>query len=380
MPKICYLHSGMHKTGSSSIQESLHAASLSNPVYLKETKDIKCQNGKIPVNHSGLLYAVFSKDRYTNPTFLQRGQGKEDIDEMVARFSDFLEQFFSTTSADVIISGEGVVRLKDDEFKALITYLKKYFEKVVIIAYIRSPWSFMNSALQQRVKGGLKRLNPNSLYPRYRDRFEAQTKAVPSSDIRFFKFDPATFPKGDIVRDFAKRIDTSIPENAIIKTNESLSLEACSLLFTHNKLYKTKPGPTVLTVREFMFKALSPIGTSKIRLARRVITPILDAHAEDLAWMEDKLGDSLAEDLPEPGPNDIASENDLMRIALESTKDLKNLLDQKQITHKLDARVSSPQDIADSIENLRAALSKEYDELRASIGPGRAKKVILENV
>ena len=305
MKEKCIIHIGMPKTGSTSIQNTLHRK-------LVDKKFDYMKIGTSSPNHSGTIIS-FCENKL--PQSQSRGLTRDKIIEIDKKNrKNFIEYIINNNSPVSIISGEEIHQVSINGLEYLKNFLKKYFKQVVVVGYIRSPKSFMDSSLQQRVKGGLDTFDVEILYPYYRRRFEKFDEAFGRENVKFWKFDPKSFPKGNIVLDFCQKLGIEMQAEQTVRVNESLSKEALSLLYTYRK-YGIDHGLGENINKEYyiyrLIGEIMGIGDTKVRLSPSITNPILEKYNEDTRWMEERLGESLSENIVEI-ENDIVSESDLL--------------------------------------------------------------------
>lgn len=316
MQKKCFLHIGMHKTGSSSIQETL------NLIKFKDTHYIKL-NG---ANHSSDIISLFSDNPENNHNYKKRGLKKKEIDSINNEIYKKLIENFNMDFRNFIISGEGIMHLSELELYKFKLFLDEYFYKVIVVGYIRSPWSYMESTFQQQLKGGLKQFNVANLYPNYRLRFEKFDLVFGKNNVKFWKFEPNLFKDNDVVLDFCYRLNIDINKKEVIRTNEALSLEASSLLYIYRKFgVGYGIGGNVIQENQRMIKKLENIGNRKLKFSSKLIQPILDSKKDDLRWIEDRIGNSLFENYID-NKEVINEETDLLNIDENTLKELKTII------------------------------------------------------
>jgi len=161
--RTVYVHIGMHKTGSSSIQKTLHN-SLEDPNYVYV--DLGGEN------HSGKIQSLFSTDPFTNHNHRKCGWDLSKINKFNKDTRSNLIKQLSNSTSNMIISGEGITAIDKPGLLSFKYFLRNYFRNIVIVAYIRPPISYMESAFQEKIKGSLKKLDLEKIYPNYRKRFE----------------------------------------------------------------------------------------------------------------------------------------------------------------------------------------------------------------
>jgi hypothetical protein len=301
----------MHKTGSTSIQATLAAASAEpSGKHFPVTLSDKRGNLSVP------LYSLFMSEGARHHSHRRRGNDEEKVEEYNRENSEALKAKFRECGNRIaVISGEGLSRLDEEGIGKLKAFLDPWFAQIEIVAYVRSPKSYMESAFQQLLKGGSNIASLESVYPDYQRKFGQFIDVFGRKQVSFWPFAPKTFPNGDVVQDFCKRIGMTIDQKHHKRINESLSLEAVRLLFTYRKLGGNYgEGDEAVAANRALIEFLSSIPGGKLRFAPELVKPVLDANRADIAWMEKMLGSSLADSM-EPGKDDIHDEDDLMRCA-----------------------------------------------------------------
>lgn len=300
----CIVHIGMHKTGSTSIQRSLHGFDDDRFLYARLART---------PNHSLAIYSAFA----TTPErhHLHRSAGRDQ--RRVHRYNDRVYKELdhcieAARGRALIISGEDISSLHKRDLPKLRDYLDARFGKLLIVGYVRPPASFLASSFQQRVKSGtLNSFNLMRMYRNYRATFEKFDEVFGRNRVQLWKFDPETFPEGDVVSDFCRRLGISLPRRGTLRLNESLSDHAVAAFYTYNKLGKYA-GMNLL--RSAGGKALVRLlQGEKFRLSPDSVRPVLEHNRADIEWMEQRLGQSLQEDLGEHRDTDVRDEEDLLR-------------------------------------------------------------------
>jgi len=349
MKRRIIVHIGMHKTGSSSIQQTLHTG-LADPAF--EYADLD------KPNHSQGVYSLFCDSPETYHAHRKRGWGEEEIEQFNAATRERVLQGFKGCKAPtVVISGEGICHLEKAELIQFRDFLADYFTEIEVVGYVRPPGSFMESMFQQRVKGSLNRLNAKSLYPKYQKKLGKFDMVFGPQNVHLWKFDPKSFPSGDVVLDFCCRLGIDMHPRAVRRVNEALSKEALSVLFAYRKFgpgYGV--GPDAIPDNHRLAMALRAITGGKIRLAPDVVRRVLDTKREDIQWMEERLGESLAESLQE-SDDDVRSEADLLCIHPSTVEALKGLVGEEFLPEGINGE--TPQEVARLVHALRVKLAEE---------------------
>lgn len=350
----CYVHIGMHKTGSSSIQHNLYR-------HLSDNHFVYAQM-EIP-NHSIPIYSMFAEDLSLAISYFRNTLNEDEIIQYnLEKKRMLVENIQNNPGKNFIISGEGITKLRQERgLRDFHRFLSDHFEKITIIGYVRPPISFMESALQQRVKSGtLVKFLPSNLYPNYRQCFEKFDHEFGIDNVILRKYDPNIFPGNDVVLDFCETLDIKINPDSVERFNESLSRDVVCMLYAYNK-YHGGFGGRINMPREntLINNALSEIGSGKIKLSPDVVLPIIDNNKADIEWMERRLGDTLNEAI-DVQDKMICSEDDLLKPSAESIQALKKLITPEVSTSNTPV---SPIEIAGMIHELRSKLISENNHV-----------------
>ena len=306
--KFCWIHIGMHKTGSTSIQESLAKAGQGEGwSYVKLDS--------LP-NLNRALFAMFDSNPNRHPVFVKQGLPPEVIAERRERLRGKLRRVVQRfKGGNLILSTEMASLIDLAGVQEMRDFLAPWFDEIRIVGYVRPPQAFKNSLFQEQVKHGKGTLD-NMTLPRYRMRFEKYDKVFGRENVLLREFKPSSFSNKCIVSDFCGVVGIAPPAE-IIRVNESLSREACGLLYAYRKLgpgYGT--GEEVVRENNQLIAPLLRMEGTKFRFSSRVIAKS-PAELEDQAWIEERLGVNLDEREDEDG-TEVNSEDDLLRIRRES--------------------------------------------------------------
>lgn len=282
----CILHIGMNKAGSSAIQEYLYQNDLGSSFYYTDLGS---------ANHSSMILSLFSHNPESKHDYIKRDLDKKEIEVINANIKERLIKEFGRSAADnYIISGEGILHLKEEELKDLKSFLENYFSKVTVVAYIREPWSFIESLYQQCLKGGLvDHFDVTSMYPRYRRTFAKFYTVFGDQNVNLWQYDKNRFMNRNIVNDFCSRLGMECKTLKTEKVNQSLSMEATALLYLNRRVFPYGTGMKAVEQNNKMIDRLSTVGDGKFEIHHTVIGPILQKHNKDIEWIEQKLGEGL---------------------------------------------------------------------------------------
>lgn len=319
----CYLHIGMAKTGTSSIQKTLAENRDSTEFsYLSVG----------PANHSRVIYSIFSKTPASNfPYFKKIGWGDKKIARYGSRMRLLVESDLAANShKKFIISGETIITFNEEQLVRLRDFLGIYFKTIKVVAYIRPPKSYMESIFQQRLKGDIRHNHFAKVYPFYQGKIEKFDTVFGRENVILRKYDPAAFPNGDVVMDFCDLTQISIPGYTSSRVNESLSLEAIALLYAYRKFSnRPTPGKEAVTRNRQIIAEMRKIPGKRFYFSNKLISSIYDQNRADLDWIECRAGFSvepLSDDSP---PFAISSPKDLLSYSMDGAQLLRNVPDSK---------------------------------------------------
>jgi hypothetical protein len=295
---------GMHKTGTTSIQESLNNFEDDKFVYAKLG-----EHG----NHSLPVYSAFAENPGKHHLHRASQRDDEAVRAYVARvWSDFDRSFIKARGRTLLISGEDIGVLPDRLLVKLRDYLRSRVDDVTIVGYVRSPAGFMQSHFQQRVKSATVRsFDPEAMYRSYRASFEKFDTVFGRESVTLWKFNPVKFPEGCVVQDFCGRLGIQFPKQRIVRLNESLSRQATASLYTYAK-FGEHYGARNITGAAGMRLGQIIGGTDKFRFSPDVLRPVIKKYRDDIEWMEARLGEPLQEELEQYRPGDVGEEADLL--------------------------------------------------------------------
>jgi hypothetical protein len=336
----------MHKTGSSSIQSMLSQQPV-NPEfeYLKLGKEH---------NHSTFIYNLFSERPELYHCNIQQGLSKNQvIDNNKTNLERFKTVLKASQAKSVIISGEDISLLNENELCNLKDFLLQHCQSIQVIGYVRPPIAYLQSLYQQFIRGGqVTNIRIENLVPSYKNKFENFDKAFGNKNVCLLKYDSSTLLEKDVVLDFCQHAGITIATKTVARDNESISLEAASLLYTYHKLgfgYGNFPGAD--RENHLLIAAIAHIGNKKICFSSNLAKSLLAKNLEDIQWMETRLGCSLNESLADSNDG-ISSEEDLITLGIKYAEDLKQLL-----FDQIQQQPVTAQKVADWMHILRQQLS-----------------------
>lgn len=290
-----YLHVGLHKTGTSSIQnwlagnrEALLAAGFVYPCSSVHHNDLYLGLCSAPEReHSNLRRGVISAQAAN----AHAGAVLEEYGKAVRLAGQ----------RDIVISGEELCRLSLPELESLKALFDPFVEDYEILCFVRSPVGFSTSYAQEAIKGGGSTLaieTRSPFLPEYRDRIEKFVTLFSREQVRLVDFDdPGVRAKG-IIRTFVTLLgpNAAALEPTEIRLNTALPMHAVDLLSRINELHPEfiadgnggeilNPQRARIPVRE-----LARLGGGQFRMDESWQEAVIAACTDDVGWLRSAFG------------------------------------------------------------------------------------------
>lgn len=308
----CILHIGITKTGSTSIQEFL----------FQQMDDERFHYAHFGRRNSGksLLQAFdwqsAAIDRYkANDMSEEKLLEKRDASRQMLR-----EQVEGSRGKTVIISGEALSFFHPDKLADFIDFLQPHFDRIEAVAYVRHPKSHMESAFQQRMKNvSTRKLRVLEYSPKFQNIFEKFVSLLGKENVHVWPFDRATFPEGDVVLDFCKRLGIEPPTERVTGQNESLTREAIALFFTYRHYFpKPRKGKRARSESYFLRSELMELEGGRLRFHPDYVKPTIEANRQHIDWLDEQFGIDLHEDFSAMPRTGVRSKRDIMTYSEET--------------------------------------------------------------
>lgn len=320
MTRTCYLHIGLPKTGSSSIQISLRGYSDERVRYAK----------MLGANHSIPLLVLYASDISRHAGLFPIARYLNKPHRLRQLYCSVLKRAFDASiggRGDVILSGESLCgRLSMEDLGQLRSDLLMHFDRIRVIAYVRPYLSLAASAWQQKVKMGAKRLFVPA--PAYRVRLEPFLDVFGKDNLELISFEKENLVGGDVVADFACRVGIKGEMLNIKRVNESHSLEALSVIMDHNRADVS--DLTVLQAarwRNATVKALLPFGSTKLGFSRELLLSGLQQAQPDIDWISGLMATDMVGKVPDVA-HPITDEKQVREIARAARPGAMKILDE----------------------------------------------------
>ena len=298
MTDKCYkrivLHAGLHKTGTSSIQENCFKhrewLRLRGIVYTS----FKFEDREL-VNHSDPLASMASKPGKYG--LLRRLKIEQTPGKATRLFSRQWEQLFEHPEGDtLVLSAEHVGQFNEKDMEALRRYLESHSQTLEVIAYIRSPQSSLESILQQQSASNVRSPEPESLIGLVKQRYQ-RIHGTFSDLLQTVNFHQAVEHPTGLVGSFFCLL--GLPPEDVSKlqfnyANERMSMEAFKLMDAINRTYPMGFRETHGIPRSY--NDMSPLYSlpGQPFQCEGILDPALNRSLEEEGqWLEQELGFSF---------------------------------------------------------------------------------------
>jgi hypothetical protein len=319
MPQLgCHIHVGMPKTGTSSIQSTF----AKNP-------DSRFRYAPFPnANHSTLCAVCFEKRPEANRVNQLLGLSRADaIDRrrsMLRRLSNQMDKVVRNPNIQaVLLSGErlsNAVKANVETHQKMRDFFGRWCDDFKIYGYARPLGTLLASDFQQRIQTGhAVKIDLDFYYPNYRQKFEKFDQVYGRESVSIRRFHRGDLVGGDVVQDFAAQIGANVPEHAILRENQSLSLEGTAVLFTMARAGRIQDTDQATAEKNAkLVLALKRISGQKLAFCPDAVARVAEKNADDLKWTEARIGASLS-DAKSKGTV-IRQESELFEIAADVLK------------------------------------------------------------
>lgn len=274
--KVCHLHIGMHKTGSSSIQE-----------YLEQNRDnlgVGCYYANLGAsNHTSALSYALLKNPFQDHEISSSGLSDVKITANAEFFKNKLNLALAEEYTEIIFSAEGFVKLSILELESFKTLLSKFVDDIRVYCYIREPLSYMESAFQQIVKFDLVQPSDLAICPNYELKFKKFETVFGKVNYRFFS--KKNLVGGDVVKDFCDWL--SLPVYGFTSVNVSLGALAVKFLYNFQQ-YRKKTIRTQAAL-EILEKCLASLPKRKLKLPAEDIDKLMVLNERDFKWIASRI-------------------------------------------------------------------------------------------
>lgn len=301
--KSLYIHTGFHKTGTSSIQDycaqhshDLMKVGLYYPVFTSFlTKD------KI-INHSEVIYSLFSESWESYHVNLRYNTSKENLIRLNEEYRFELQQnLIKCPTEKMLLSGEDISSLSRDELISFTDYIFQTIPdvKVKFITYVRNPFNYFVSEIQQTIKGGVdieQSLNYRlrQLTSLYKPTIESLI-AIPGTKTDLYKYEDTKNYNGGAVGHILDVLLPSLSYSTNIsyanEVNTSISLEAALILSEINRIAPLFVDGKLNPLRKYEdFLVFLKIGGTKFSVPQSIAEQAKENASEVLLYLDKNHG------------------------------------------------------------------------------------------
>jgi len=295
--KKIYLHIGLPKTGSSSIQSTLFLKK--NQILLQRSDYLYPRS--LGVNHSYPIVSAFFDNPYIHWVNKSRGLTFEEIREYNQKKLELLKfEMKKFKPLYLIISGEGIPDLTEQNLIRLKNYLLTLTENRVnisIIVYVRNPVDISVSEIQQRIIGSdtedtalLEMKKRISSY--FRDSIEKFNNIFGKGSIHLYKFEQAIKHPFGLVGHFLEAIgfdETAIQKFEILKNNQSISQIATDMISYINLKEPWQINVKINDKREWGDHHCLSISGKKFTISIHEKRELFQKSIPDALWLKEQF-------------------------------------------------------------------------------------------
>ena len=311
------LHLGMHKTGSTSIQAVWNGY-----------KDERIEYAALGLpNHSLVLQRAFLDGKAADRVYKNSDGAKRSRQHEAARRR--LDHALGGTKRSVILSAESLFRFEGEACRRTAEFLRSHVGRIDALLYIRAPESFARSVFQERLKKGEASFDLRHIIPAYKARALNWAGAL-GAEPTYVMFDRATLHEGDVVMDFGMRAGLDLgwarSRAHLQNRNTSLSAEAMAALYVlRHRLGAPPPHEEERVRQRRLIEVLGGFGSRRYDFGRDLMQAALDERAEDIAWIEGRLGRSFPSETVKD-PVVFGSERDIVEYGEAQARALREHL------------------------------------------------------
>lgn len=350
-PTRVLLHYGMPKTGSTSIQVSLHKS-------LADERFHYVNLGQANQNSSLILAFSVDPNRYRFIARQQLSAGKLAAKRAQVR-ALLGAEMRRAAGKTAILSSEALFGMRTSEISAIADFLRGYTPEVKAVGYIRPPADVLVSTFQQNLKAhDVRAFLLGRIFPSYDTRISRLDAVLGRENVECWLFEPGRLAHGCAVRDFCSRLGIAFDPALVIRRNDGLALPAISLLYAYRRLGPGYGmGPVAIHENKLLVASLRELEGPKLFFHSTLMAPLFARHREAVAWAEQRVQASLASDLARNDKTAVRSEADLLRPSPQALAWLSRALESDEPVHR--GSHCTPEDVAGWMHGLRQKLAAQ---------------------
>ncbi|MBQ0959967.1 hypothetical protein KAK06_13520 [Ideonella sp. 4Y11] len=306
--KTLFIHGGMQKTGSTSIQVTL-SETPTTPLY----QFLYRENG----NSGYYLRSMF--DASFTGNLNEKGKGRV---AGLHNFGDRVEKFLDRPKSVFVISSEMIGSAFGT---ASLTMMRDWFAKKVddmrVVLYVREPYGYIESLFQEQLKKrSVEFVNLARMSPPYKAWFTEVEDVFGAENVIYRHFSSAKLRNGDVVSDFIATTGLDLPESSIVRKNEGLSRRGVAVIANFNHQLASRTHSRDLQATRWITRLASQLPGPKLRLSNELLVEAVKGTAEDIAWMESRLGCPLGHLNRKPAPDGLTDLRQVLDLDEETRR------------------------------------------------------------
>ncbi|MEB3349111.1 MAG: hypothetical protein VKO00_03710 [Cyanobacteriota bacterium] len=320
------LHAGMHKTGTSSIQQTLYR-------YLRDPRFRYIGCGL--VNGSRAIHALVSQRPGDHHTHRDQGLNERSVLRLQRQFRHCWQQQLSqarSSGAIPIVSAEECWILSRAELQNLRAMIEAEGFRAQVVVYLRSPLSWLSSMVQELLKNSLfpvvdelftPRLHAWGsmpyLQPMYVERLAMLEDVFGVESLRVRHFRGAALRSSCVVEDFCHLIGLKMDPALVCRSNDAMSVDASRLLYAYNQWTRQQTHCSFWAHTELL-KALQTLSGFPLKLHPHILRPLASILDQQKTVIQDRYGIDLTDSGPIDETGSIQARRDLYQFSPESLR------------------------------------------------------------
>lgn len=306
--KTLFIHGGMQKTGSTSIQVTL-SETPTTPLY----QFLYRENG----NSGYYLRSMF--DASFSGNLNEKGKGRV---AGLHNFGDRIDKFLDRPRSIYVISSEMIGSAFGT---ASLTMMRDWFARKVddmqVVLYVREPYGYIESLFQEQLKKrSVEFVKLSRMSPPYKEWFSQVEEVFGADKVIYRHFTSAKLRNGDVVSDFIATTGLDLPESSIVRKNEGLSRRGVAVIANFNHQLASRTHSRDLKSTRWITRLASQLPGPKLRLSNELLVEAVSGNAEDIAWMESRLGCELGHQSRKPAPDGLTDLRQVLELDEETRR------------------------------------------------------------
>jgi hypothetical protein len=306
--KTLYIHAGMQKTGSTSIQVTL-SETPTTPGY----QFLFRENG----NSGYYLRTMFDASFQGNVN--ERGKARN---AGIQAFSDRIEKFLLRPKPVFVISSEMICSAFG---AASLGMLRDWFatkvDDIKVVIYVREPFGYIESLFQEQLKKrSVEFVKLSRMSPTYKSWFSEIEDVFGAENVIYRHFSSSSLRNGDVVSDFIATAGLDIQEESVVRKNEGLSRRGVAVVANFNHQLASRTHHRDMRASRWITRLASMLPGPKLRLSNELLIEAIRDSGEDIAWMEARLGCPLGHLNRKAAPDGIKDLNEVLALDEETRR------------------------------------------------------------